>query len=309
MLDRFLRDFRLPRRLRRLLWRLYNLRKRRRVHHDPAYFDTLLATFSRQNLPSLDATHGLVRGHFQGVPYLLKMTPGRYIESSIFLHGTWSAHLMELMASYLDGAGLAMLDVGANVGATSIPLAKRFPETHFYLFEPHPAVFSDLAGNCGINRLANVTPVNAAVSDRVDLRLAFYAQRGGRNMGLSSLKPNPDIKEYDVIEVTGVRIDDYLRHAAQRIAVIKIDTQGSELDVLKSATETISTHRPVIFFEFESEYFPDPEDERRVRAETLAFFDKHGYALYGLLPDSAYLPAVTLQGYFHGDILAVPLPR
>lgn len=309
MLDRLLRQFHLPRRIRRLLWWLYNLRKRRRVRRDPAYFDALVATFDRQNMPSVDTSHGLVRGHFQGVAYLMKMTPGNYIESSIYLHGMWAPHITELMASYLNETGQAVLDIGANVGATSIPLAKRFPGTRFYLFEPHPQVFADLVDNCGINRLANTTPVNAAVSDRAELRLAFYAQRGSRNMGLSSLRRNADIEDHEVIEVAGVRVDDFVAEDSPRIAVIKVDTQGSELDVLRSAQKTIATHRPVVFFEFESEYFPDPEEERRTRAEIVALFDAHGYALYSLLPDSAYLPTVNLNGHFHGDIVAVPLSR
>lgn len=309
MLNKILKDFPISRRVRRLIWNFYNLRKRRRVHRDPAYFNNFFATFNKNNLRSLNTTRGLVKGRFQETDYLMNMKPGSYIESSIFLKGIWEPHIAELIASYLRSPGQIVVDVGANIGAVSIPLAKRYPDTCFYLFEPHPQIFSSLSSNCGVNKLSNIKLMNAAVSDEVGASLEFYAQRDATNMGLSSLRRNRDIKDFEIISVASVQLDDVFEGIDKKITVIKIDTQGSELGVLKSAKKTIFAHRPVILFEFESEYFPDLEEESKTRAEILTFFNEFGYELYCLERKSAYLPLVNLEAYFHGDILAVPLSR
>lgn len=297
----------ISRRIRRLVWYFYNLRKRRRVHRDPAYFNNFFATFNKNNLQSLDTSRGLVRGNFQGINYLMKMTPGSYIESAVFLKGIWEPHITELIASYLQNPNQIVVDVGANIGAVSIPLAKKYQDICFYLFEPHPQLFFSLHENCSINKLSNIKLVNAAVSDKVGLNFEFYAQRDAKNMGLSSLRRNSDIKDFEVINVEGVRIDDVFKEVDKKITVIKIDTQGSELEVLKSARRTISIHKPIVFFEFESEYFPDKNEESNTRAEIASFFKECGYELYCLQHKSAYFPLVNLKDYFYGDILAVPL--
>lgn len=260
---------------------------------------------NNQNLKSLDIARGLVRGKFQGVEYILRMAQGNFIETSVLRDGNWEPHIIELMASYLQNPNQVMLDIGANIGATSVPLAKKYNQTQFYLFEPHPQAFSDLQKNCNYNKLANVKLMNAAVSNKSGV-MQFYASTDADKLGLSSTKPNHDIKQYNLIEVPSVCIDEQCADITDPIAVIKIDTQGTELDILKSATNTIAKHRPVIFFEFESDYFPDLQEERQVKMEILDFFKLHRYDLFCMQRINAYHPVVNLNGYYNGDILAVP---
>ncbi len=91
------------------------------------------------------------------------------------------------------------------------------------------------------------------------------------------------------------------------IKLIKIDTQGHELGVLLSAKKIIIRDRPVILFEFESEYFESKSDESETKEALIQFFEGLNYEVFMNNAEFKFMPSVTLKAYFHGDIIAVPL--
>ena len=259
-----------------------------------------------QNFESLNFDKGLAVGSYRNVSYVLKIRPQNLIESCIYLDGIWEPHVLELIAGYLTGSDGVVIDVGANVGATSIPLAKCFPETQFYLYEPHPSVFVDLSNNISFNKLENVRAYNFAVTNEPVSALPFYAQKNSDNPGLSSFKLNHDIEEYDVVQVKCTGLDSISIDNNKIVRIIKIDTQGHELEVLLSAKELINKYRPVILFEFESEYFDLEAEEGQCRESIVSFLELNNYEFFMNHPEHRFLPALSLTSYFHGDIVAVP---
>ena len=99
------------------------------------------------------------------------------IESCVYLDGIWEPHITEIIAAYLQNSRDIVIDVGANIGATSIPLAKHFSQAQFYLYEPHPLVFENLRNNVNYNKLSNVYVHNAAITNSANKSLPFYAQK------------------------------------------------------------------------------------------------------------------------------------
>ena len=91
-----------------------------------------------------------------------------------------------------------------------------------------------------------------------------------------------------------------------KIDLIKIDTQESELQVLKSSSQIIKKNKPVIIFEFESEYFPEKQEHEYYKNEILNFFKQESYNLYMIDPKLNYFPELKLNFYFRGEILALP---
>lgn len=290
----------------RRLWRSLRLNRVLRVYRDAGFFEEQFRHGTGRSAESMDTRRGVVRGEFMGVEYLLTMRPCSLIETDVYLYGLWEPHVARLIASFLQPPGRIVIDVGANVGATTIPLAKRFPDARFHLFEPHALVFEMLQTNCRINRLANVTLTRGAVTDSGARRVKFYAQASGANLGLSGLRRNSDIGACDEVEVDGVRLDDALEELDGEIAVIKIDTQGTELQVLQSALRTLERHRPVVVFEFESDYFCGPREEAQAKAGLRELFGALNYQLFALSHFSAFMPALTLDGYYRGNVLALP---
>lgn len=125
-------------------------------------------------------------------------------------------------------------------------------------------------------------------------------------MGRSSLKPNPDIKEHEEITVLAMAIDDKFADGSSPVLLIKVDTQGTELEVLQSAEKTIKKFRPMILFELEDRYFSD--SERASAKKTLKkFFDSLDYSLANVSKGLDYYPQADITKNYHGDILATPL--
>ncbi len=268
------------------------------------YFQKLFS--KNRNFASLTFEEGLTAGEFKDIKYVIKIHPKNLIESFVYLKGGWETHLIDLISSYLNERESTFIDIGANIGATSIPLAKYHPQTDFQLFEPHPLLFKNLCDNISFNKLSNVTAHNFAITNSSEKSLPFYAQKNSDNLGLSSFKKNYDIDEHDVIDVKCLSIDDAFEKHNVPIRVIKIDTQGSELQVLLSAKNTIKRYKPVIFFEFESEYFEDKSEEKMTKDNILNLLTGLDYELYMLSAEQVFFPKVNLSSYFHGEIIAVP---
>jgi len=257
------------------------------------------------NLEALNFDQGVVLGSFEDKNYLMHCQPGDLIETTIYLEKTWEEHLTKVMSLYLDGSSGIMIDVGANIGANTIPLAVKHPQIKFYSYEPHPEIFARFKSNIKLNKLQNVKPANCAISNSTEKSLKFFAQKNAENMGRSSLKLNSDIKEHNEIVVPVISIDNSFADSSDPILLIKIDTQGTEPEVLKSATRTIEKFRPVILFEFEDRYYADSERDQ-VKKSLIEFFDSSNYCLFNVSKGLDFYPAVDLTKNYHGDILATP---
>ena len=296
----FLKRFKFLVNVKRVLFSLLQLNRQPYAFKGISYFKKLNA--SNPNLVSLDFSDSLVVGNFKGINYFLKYRNKGLIETRIYVNGNWEFHILDLISSFLTDEEGIMVDVGSNIGAISIPLAKKHCNINFLLFEPHPEIYKILCNNLSINKLNNVNAHNKAVSDKSGSILPFYAQINSNNMGLSSFNLNPDISEYEIVEVSCVGLDDFVEKETKRIKVLKVDTQGSELSVLYSATRVLKNDRPVVFFEFESEYHSSELEGSAL----VSFFQELDYSLYSIQNGLNFLTKVNFKGYYNGDVIALP---
>src|SRR5262249_3247292 len=89
----------------------------------------------------------------------------------------------------------------------------------------------------------------------------FFAQRErAYNRGNSSARRNPDLGDrFLAIEVPVVTLDGFFDAETRgRVAVIQIDTEGYEPEVLAGARELVREARPIVVFEFEARYHLEP---------------------------------------------------
>ena len=257
------------------------------------------------NIKALDFEEGITLGSFQNKNYLMHCRPGDLIESKIYLDNIWEEHLARVMNLYLDGDSGIAIDVGANIGANTIPLAMLHPHVKFYCYEPHPENFARLNDNIKLNNLNNIQVDNSAISNSKEKTIKFFAQTNGNTMGKSSLKLNSDIKDHNKIIVPNIRIDDNFAKSSDPILLIKIDTQGTEFQVLESAVKTIEKFRPMILFEFEDRYYSD--GERIITKKGLKrFFETFNYSLFNISKGLDFYPNIDIIRNYHGDILAIP---
>jgi FkbM family methyltransferase len=149
---------------------------------------------------------------------------------------TWAAPGNRLFVEFFDRhGGGAYVDVGANIGLTTIPVAQN-RAVSCAAFEPAPENFryltSNLAANCPHG---NVEAFNLAVFDR-DAVLAFELSE--HNLGDHRVHVRDGDGQWAenrrrVIEVKAVRLDAVLNRARlARPVVAKIATQGAEGHVI-----------------------------------------------------------------------------
>jgi FkbM family methyltransferase len=141
-----------------------------------------------------------------------------------------------------------VIDVGANVGHYT----KRFSELvgvrgRVIAFEPVPATFALLAANARLFAHANVTLINAAVSNQsgvVGMSIPRFAT--GLNYYQAHLSSTTD----NALTVLSLSIDSLA--ISQRIALVKIDAEGHESLVLDGMQRLLSEHHPLLIVETDS---------------------------------------------------------
>ena len=143
--------------------------------------------------------------------------------------------------------GMNVIDIGANIGVTTVAVAKRIGRKgKLYSFEPVPEYFNILKKNIASNRLENVKVCELAVTDQVD-RAYFYQK------GLSSgIVFEEGAKKFNAATTT---VDRFLsEEKIERIDLINMDCEGSELLVLKGAKETLRKNKVKIFCEIHHDF-------------------------------------------------------
>ncbi len=123
------------------------------------------------------------------------------------------------------------VDIGANVGAYSVFVARRAdPSCRLLAFEPHPEVRERLQYNLRANDVQAVEIFDIALSDK-EGTIAFNAHTG--NIGQSTILSADDHESRQVLSVATRPLLDVLNDVGMtKIDILKIDIEGAEETVL-----------------------------------------------------------------------------
>lgn len=171
------------------------------------------------------------------------------------------------------------IDVGANAGAVLERIVALAPRGAHIAYEPIPALHEMLS-----RRFPDVDVRRAALSDVAETA-AFTLVLDAP--ALSGLRERTDISPdaaREQIEVRTERLDDVLAPGYVP-ALLKIDVEGAELQVLRGAAETLARHRPLVVFEHgiggADLYGTRPEDVHDLLNEVgMRIFDLDGTGPY-----------------------------
>jgi len=161
--------------------------------------------------------------------------PVNHFEYPVFFH---KLGLLEVPSRVLAQVkGKDVIDGGAYIGDSALALEELEPRT-IYAFEPLEENFALLHKTIRINGLRNVVP----------LKMGLGAAKGMMNVTpFGSASFRSDIFEGSTrTRVETTTIDDFVVERGLRVGLIKLDVEGSELDVLLGAKETIEEHKPVL---------------------------------------------------------------
>jgi FkbM family methyltransferase len=176
------------------------------------------------------------------------------------------------------------IDVGAHRGAVLAEMLRCAPAGRHIAFEPIPALAAHLR-----RAFPGVEVREAALSDHAGE--ARFAHVRGEAEGWSGLRfrPLPTGEEAEVEEITvTLEVLDELLDPHWRPAVIKVDVEGAEEQVLRGALGTLRRHHPLLIFEHgtgSAEVFDTaPGDIHRLLTADagMRIFDLDGNGPYGL---------------------------
>jgi FkbM family methyltransferase len=164
----------------------------------------------------------------------------------------WEIDQLEYIAMVGPHGGI-YLDVGSNIGNHAVFFG-RFCADHVVAIEPNPRLHPILQRNIAANALSDrtiVLPVGISDTDAAGA-MALRDEHGG-NIGASHIVTGPPAADAGE-RVTLRRLDDLLAELTPSlpslpVTFLKIDVEGMEMGVLRSATILLREHRPHIFIE------------------------------------------------------------
>jgi FkbM family methyltransferase len=174
------------------------------------------------------------------------------IDFSIFLLGSFEP---EMVAAYrlMIAAGAIVIDIGANIGAHTLPLAARVgPLGRVIAIEPTRYAFERLREHVGLNPTlaARIIPLRAML---MGSREEVLAEKIVSSWPLDT--PGDAHAEHGGVgkATTGAVVrtldDMVLDLDLKSVDFLKLDVDGYEVEVLREARDTLRRFAPLIFFD------------------------------------------------------------
>jgi FkbM family methyltransferase len=155
------------------------------------------------------------------------------------------------MRNHLE-AGQTFWDIGANVGWFSVFASKIVGASGRVIsFEPSPEVFDILFSHAKI--AGRITAIRLGVGNADEVRLfAAHGKSSSSSFVEEVVKMNfrfhPAVQIQN-IEVELRKVDTLVKELESTPSLLKIDVEGFELEVLRGASELLSSRRPTLIIE------------------------------------------------------------
>lgn len=161
--------------------------------------------------------------------------------------GFLSKDAIDDLAGQLGSSRVTIVDVGANRGDTVAAFLSRFPRAQVWALEPHPTTFAGMASRFVGD--ARVRPRKLALSGR----RGQSTMHAYSNAAINSLSPIAAGAEGLIVGSVTAEATVVVDHLAlcefsrlegiEQIDILKLDTQGHELDILQGQTELLRSGR------------------------------------------------------------------
>ncbi len=214
------------------------------------------------------------------------------IDLSIFLFGSFQKKLVQSVNKYIlkhknpHDYFFNIIDVGSNIGDKSLFLASSLLNKNFFNFkifsiEPTDYAFKKQINNIGLNPelKKKIVSFKYFISNNKIKPKNIYS-----SWSLISNKKAHKVHKGILKKVDKstkiISLDSFVEKNKIRDQIIlKIDVDGFELDVLKSAVQTLNIMKPIIFMEYAPYLFYENGSSTK---EFHNFLEKHNYSVYDL---------------------------
>ena len=183
----------------------------------------------------------------RGFNIRIKYDPNTFLGRYIYFRGIYEEAIIKKMKRVIK-PGMTVLDVGANIGLHSLVAASIVGPTGAVIaIEPYSGNRNLLNENIKMNGFDNIQVFGYALGKKNGKGRIYLTNKN--NPGEATLRPKgkstPELTE----EITVRSLDSMLEDLKiSKIDVVKIDTEGAELDILEGGEKFISCHPPKALF-------------------------------------------------------------
>jgi len=164
---------------------------------------------------------------------------GSYVGRLLNLTGEYSEEEVRLLLALLPAGGVAV-DIGAHIGAITVPLAQR--ARFVVACEPQRVTFQHLCANVALNNLRNVVTLQVVAAEQNGaLRMRQIDFDAPQNTAAAFVDEAPDGETTTVIALDTLRLP--------QIDLLKVDAEGWDARVLAGAARLIGATQPAVYTE------------------------------------------------------------
>lgn len=177
-------------------------------------------------------------------------TQDTYIGKSLDTYGEWSEGEVHVFSQIIR-KGWRVFDVGANLGAFTVPFSKMVgPQGLVVAFEPQRIVYQLLVANVALNEITNTVVHNMAVGKETGvLPVPKINYTVPANFGALSLLDKSLLAGAEKDQVPLTTLDTLARSLQRCPHFVKVDVEGMERDVLEGSVEVLGFCSPILYIE------------------------------------------------------------
>lgn len=150
------------------------------------------------------------------------------------------SYIYDIINFYQNNDLENILDVGANIGQSANEYRKYFKKTNIYCFEPVNETFNMLTKNTNMDK--KIICENFALGDVKGNTVINLSNESGLNSLIDHVNSEFNTGNRQNINIS--TIDIYVNeNKIKHINLIKIDTEGYDLNVLQGASQTLAENR------------------------------------------------------------------
>ena len=228
--------------------------------------------------------------------------PKSHLLRRVLAFGAYEPELAQLFVAHID-ANRDVIDVGANVGFFTNLAARKLETGRVLAIEPTAAAYDRLTRNIAHNGITERAIAWRGVAAAEEGELTLNVVEGREEYSSLGAIVHPSVEGEAVASETvpARTIDALVAEHDLKPAVIKIDVEGAEMDVLRGAQETLKTHRPVVISEVSA---PLLRTAGTSTAAIVQLFDALDYDVRD--PTNPLMDPTNIE---FGDIVATPRPN
>jgi FkbM family methyltransferase len=240
--------------------------------------------------------HGTIRAFtVKGIKFQLDISDTVGHSNYFAIHDEGHSTLYKLIKP-----GMVIYDIGANVGSTSLNMAKLTGSTgKVFAFEPDSTNYKTASLHFKLNNTTNIQIFNTGLGDEKRQALQYNVNEFNRGM-MRILPPEEAVEGAATTEVQVDTLDNiFQNNQVSAPHLMKIDVEGFEFRVLKGARQTILKYKPTLFIELDDRNL---REQQSSASELVGYLEGLGYMIKNAA-DNQVLTSKSEFANCHIDIL------